>query len=61
MADILPAASAVRRSDWRRADAAADLADAIARDLRGEVRFDRASGALYATDLSIYRQFRSVS
>jgi FAD/FMN-containing dehydrogenase/Fe-S oxidoreductase len=40
----------------RRRDAAADLADALAARLAGEVRFDAASRALYATDLSIYRQ-----
>lgn len=50
----VPAASApVRR---RRREAAADLAEALAARLAGEVRFDRASRALYATDLSIYRQ-----
>ncbi len=40
----------------RRRDAAADLAEALAGRLAGEVRFDAASRALYATDLSIYRQ-----
>ena len=40
----------------RRRDAAADLADAIAARVAGELRFDPASRALYATDLSIYRQ-----
>ena len=35
---------------------AADLARALKRELRGEVRFDRASRALYATDGSNYRQ-----
>src|SRR5438067_1214230 len=35
---------------------AADLAAALKRRLQGEVRFDRGSRALYATDLSIYRQ-----
>src|SRR5215472_6273765 len=35
---------------------AEDLADALGRRLRGEVRFDAGSRALYATDLSIYRQ-----
>ena len=32
------------------------LADALARNLRGEVRFDDGSRALYATDASNYRQ-----
>ena len=50
----LPGASvAVQR---RRRDAAADLATALAARVSGEVRFDPASRALYATDLSIYRQ-----
>ena len=40
----------------RQREAAADLADALAAEIAGEVRFDRASRALYATDLSIYRQ-----
>ena len=40
----------------RRREAAADLADALASEIAGEVRFDPASRALYATDLSIYRQ-----
>jgi FAD/FMN-containing dehydrogenase/Fe-S oxidoreductase len=40
----------------RRRDAAADLAQALAARVSGEVRFDPASRALYATDLSIYRQ-----
>jgi len=35
---------------------AADLARALTRDVRGEVRFDRGSRALYATDGSNYRQ-----
>ena len=35
---------------------AADLATALRKRLRGEVRFDPGSRALYATDLSIYRQ-----
>ena len=37
-------------------DATADLANALARRVQGEVRFDPGSRALYATDLSIYRQ-----
>jgi FAD/FMN-containing dehydrogenase/Fe-S oxidoreductase len=40
----------------RRREAAADLAQALAARVAGEVRFDAASRALYATDLSIYRQ-----
>jgi FAD/FMN-containing dehydrogenase len=47
----LPSATAERRRD-----AARDLADALKRRIAGEVRFDRASRAAYATDLSIYRQ-----
>jgi FAD/FMN-containing dehydrogenase/Fe-S oxidoreductase len=35
---------------------AADLAHALSRSVKGEVRFDPASRSLYATDLSIYRQ-----
>ena len=51
---ISPASNApVQR---RQRQAAADLADALAAEIAGEVRFDRASRALYATDLSIYRQ-----
>ncbi len=50
----LPAASLpVQR---RRREATADLAEAISHRIAGEVRFDPASRALYATDLSIYRQ-----
>ena len=40
----------------RRLAATADLANALARQVEGEVRFDPGSRALYATDLSIYRQ-----
>src|ERR1041385_3360589 len=36
--------------------AAADLEDALRSRIEGEVRFDAGSRALYATDLSIYRQ-----
>ena len=51
---ISPASNApVQR---RQREVAADLADALAAEVAGEVRFDRASRALYATDLSIYRQ-----
>ncbi len=35
---------------------AVDLAQTISRSIAGEVRFDPSSRALYATDLSIYRQ-----
>jgi FAD/FMN-containing dehydrogenase len=35
---------------------AKELAAALGRDVRGEVRFDRGSRALYATDASNYRQ-----
>src|SRR5689334_11851097 len=38
------------------ADHAADLANALRKRIEGEVRFDAGSRALYATDLSIYRQ-----
>lgn len=48
-----PAAAPVLR---RRRDAAAGLAETLAAHIAGEVRFDPASRALYATDLSIYRQ-----
>ena len=40
----------------RRRDAAAELAEVLSRRIQGEVRFDPGSRALYATDLSIYRQ-----
>ncbi|MGH7087315.1 MAG: FAD-binding and (Fe-S)-binding domain-containing protein, partial [Stellaceae bacterium] len=39
----------------RQHDAASELEHALARCVKGEVRFDRASRAVYATDLSIYR------
>jgi len=39
----------------RRRDAARELADDLQRRIRGEVRFDKGTRALYATDLSIYR------
>src|SRR5580704_7129355 len=35
---------------------AAELASALAQVVRGDVRFDRGSRALYATDASNYRQ-----
>ena len=35
---------------------AAELAQALSRSIKGEVRFDPASRSLYASDLSIYRQ-----
>jgi FAD/FMN-containing dehydrogenase len=39
----------------RRRDAARELDSELRRRLKGEVRFDTGSRALYATDLSIYR------
>lgn len=36
--------------------ASADLAAALRKRLHGEVRFDEGARALYATDLSMYRQ-----
>ena len=39
----------------QRRDATLDLDAELRRSIRGEVRFDRGSRALYATDLSIYR------
>src|SRR5690348_13339173 len=49
--------SALARAEQRHArDAARDLAAVLRRNTRAEVRFDTASRALYATDLSIYRQ-----
>lgn len=49
--------SALARVEQRHArDAARDLAAVLRRNTRAEVRFDTASRALYATDLSIYRQ-----
>jgi FAD/FMN-containing dehydrogenase/Fe-S oxidoreductase len=43
-------------SDWARAVNAEGLREDLARVVRGEVRFDRGSRALYATDGSNYRQ-----
>jgi FAD/FMN-containing dehydrogenase/Fe-S oxidoreductase len=43
-------------SDWARAVDAEGLRNDLARVVRGEVRFDRGSRALYATDGSNYRQ-----
>jgi FAD/FMN-containing dehydrogenase/Fe-S oxidoreductase len=43
-------------SDGARQRDAADLAEVLARRIAGEVRFDAGSRALYASDLSIYRQ-----
>ena len=37
-------------------DQAANLAQVLKKNVRGEVRFDPASRSLYAADLSIYRQ-----
>ena len=42
--------------EWARAVNAGRLAADLARVMRGEVRFDRGSRALYATDGSNYRQ-----
>jgi len=50
---VLPSSHA-RSSE--RFDAAAELEAALRRAVRGEVRFDAASRALYATDASNYRQ-----
>jgi FAD/FMN-containing dehydrogenase len=36
--------------------AAADLAQRLEKNIKGELRFDPASRSLYAADLSIYRQ-----
>ena len=49
VADFVPAAELSSR-------AAAGLAEALKREVRGDVRFDRGSRALYATDGSNYRQ-----
>ena len=50
--------SALSHAERRHArDAARDLAAVLQRRTRAEVRFDSASRALYATDLSIYRQW----
>src|SRR5437763_15705997 len=52
-----PAAQQHRPYDeWARAVNAGRLAADLARVMRGEVRFDRGSRALYATDGSNYRQ-----
>jgi FAD/FMN-containing dehydrogenase/Fe-S oxidoreductase len=45
-----------RRPPRRSRDAARELVDALRPRIGGEVRFDPGSRALYATDLSIYRQ-----
>ena len=47
----------VRTVEHQQTDGSAlDLEEALKRTIAGEVRFDRGSRALYATDLSIYRQ-----
>ena len=57
--DILPVEGLTTRSvfsqttDGKQAGA---LAAALRKRVRGEVRFDAGSRAIYATDLSIYRQ-----
>ena len=61
--DLIPAQDVVRpRPIAKRheprvyAEAAADIARELARTIDGEVRFDDGTRALYATDLSMYRQ-----
>src|ERR1051326_3135206 len=59
--DILPAEGLIeapRLSPAQPANStpAGDLATALKRRVQGEVRFDPGSRALYAADLSIYRQ-----
>src|SRR5436190_15554521 len=59
MMDAIDAVVRPRSTDRvprRRLAATADLANALARRVEGEVRFDAGSRALYAHDLSIYRQ-----
>ncbi len=51
-----PAAIPSRRADQLTTGAAEQLASELRRVIRGEVRFDRGSRALYATDGSNYRQ-----
>src|SRR6202167_2048327 len=55
MADKLVELAAASKSSSAHVDTSA-LADALRAQLRGEVRFDRGSRALYATDGSNYRQ-----
>jgi FAD/FMN-containing dehydrogenase len=55
----LPASQSSRPAEspaWSRPGQPVELADALRRQVRGEVRFDAGARALYATDLSIYRQ-----
>ena len=57
--DVLPATESPRRPSQVAVEdpgSSADLAAALRKRLRGEVRFDPGARALYATDLSIYRQ-----
>jgi len=55
MPDKLAELAAASKSSFAHVDASA-LADALRAQLRGDVRFDRGSRALYATDGSNYRQ-----
>ena len=56
--EVLPVKESARRSAPAVVSnaLAADLVAALRKRVRGEVRFDAGSRALYATDLSIYRQ-----
>jgi FAD/FMN-containing dehydrogenase/Fe-S oxidoreductase len=57
--DIVPAQELLQQPAGRSTslpETAADLAVVLEKRLSGEVRFDAGSRALYATDLSIYRQ-----
>lgn len=48
--------TSARRHGRRPAETARSLKNALSREIEGEVRFDAGSRALYASDLSIYRQ-----
>jgi FAD/FMN-containing dehydrogenase/Fe-S oxidoreductase len=52
----LPTIASHRAEQHRPSPAAEDLAARLRRTIRGEVRFDAGSRALYAADLSMYRQ-----
>ncbi len=55
--DVLPARESIARAPRAASSGqAADLSSALRRRLEGEVRFDAGARALYATDLSMYRQ-----
>ena len=54
--DVIPAQTLTTGAPARGPGEAADLSAALRKRLQGEVRFDTGSRALYATDLSIYRQ-----